>query len=75
MTTELDEKRKYLTSLYPGYSWHEKVANMSPEQVVAVYLRFTRDGPPNLEPKLNPNLKSEEPKQQADHGDDQMHLF
>lgn len=75
MSRDTDQKRKYLTSLYPGYSWHERVANMSPEQVVAVYLRFQRDGPPKLEPKLAPNLKPEEPKPQKNQDDDQMHLF
>lgn len=75
MTTELDKKREYLTSLYPGYSWHERVAKMSPEQVVAVYLRFQRDGFPRQEPKLNPNVKPEKLKQQDDPDDDQMPLF
>jgi hypothetical protein len=75
MSTDIDQKRKYLTSLYPGYSWHDKVAHMSPERVIAVYLRFKRDGPPKLEPKLNTNLKPEAPKPQDDQNDDQLPLF
>jgi hypothetical protein len=75
VSTDTDKKRKYLTSLYPGYSWHERVANMSPEQVVAVYLRFQRDGFPRQEPKLNQDLKLEEPKKQNKSDDDQGKLF
>ena len=29
---------------YPGDSWHEKVNNMSDNQVVAVYMRFLAKG-------------------------------
>lgn len=69
-----DKERAYLTSMYPGYSWHEKVAKMSREEVIAVYLRFQRDGPPKLEPKLNPEVQApEQPKLRAD--DDQLELF
>ena len=50
-------KRDALAKAYPGYSWQDKVAHMPPEQVVAIYLRFQRDGWPNTEPKLNPDLK------------------
>jgi hypothetical protein len=74
MTTDLDRKREYLTSLYPGYSWHNKVATMSPERVIAVYLRFQRDGPPKLEPKLNPKPKLPDDSK-PDVDDDQLPLF
>lgn len=74
--TNIRDKRRYLTSLYPGYSWHEKVANMSQEQVIAVYLRFKRDGPPSIEPKLNESLLSpeEDPILEPTHSDD-LRLF
>ncbi len=74
MTTDIDKKREYLTSLYPGYSWHDKVAHMPNEQVVAVYLRFQRDGFPRTEPKLNPDLKLEDPAP-VPRNDDQPRLF
>jgi hypothetical protein len=74
-----DKERAYLTSLYPGYSWHEKVANMSSEQVIAVYLRFKRDGPPQIEPQLNPSpITPEEVPELAKElkkQDDQFRLF
>jgi hypothetical protein len=75
MSSDTDKKRKYLTSLYPGYSWHERVANMPPDQVIAVYLRVQRDGFPRQEPKPNAELKLEEPKQQNKQDDDQIRLF
>lgn len=74
--TSIKDKREYLTSLYPGYSWHEKVANMPEERVTAVYLRFKRDGPPKLEPKLSkaPLAPEEHPKPDRDDQDD-LRLF
>lgn len=75
MSTDIDKKRKALTKAYPGYSWHERVAGMSSEQVVAVYLRFERDGWPNVEPKLNPDLKVEEPEPKKPPDNDQIRLF
>jgi hypothetical protein len=74
--TTTDEKREALVKAYPGYSWHERVAGMSSEQVIAVYLRFERDGWPNTEPKLNPDLKPETPNDLKPKADDsQLPLF
>lgn len=74
--TTTDEKRRALVKAYPGYSWHERVAGMSSEQVIAVYLRFERDGWPNTEPKLNPDLKPEPPNNlKPDADDNQLPLF
>jgi hypothetical protein len=72
MSPESDKRRNALSRAYPGYSWHEKVAGFSDEQVTAVYLRFQRDGWPNTEPKLNPDLKAEnlkppEPPEEKNH--------
>ena len=76
MSTDIDKKRSKLLKAYPGYSWHEKVAGWSSEQVVAVFLRFERDGWPKIEPKLNPDLKPpEEPKPEDKPDDDQFRLF
>lgn len=74
--TSIKDKREYLSRLYPGYSWHEKVAGMSQEQVIAVYLRFQRDGFPRTEPKLNnsPLSPEEETKPKATDQDD-LRLF
>lgn len=74
--SDIKEKREYLTKLYDGYSWHEKVANMSREQVIAVYLRFQRDGPPKREPKLNESPLSVEEQSKPERNDqDDLRLF
>ena len=68
------KKRNALLKAYDGYSWHERVANMPEDQVIAVYLRFERDGWPNKEPKLNPDVtKPEAPPKPPD--DEQLGLF
>ena len=72
MSYDTDKKRTALAKAYPGYSWHEKVATMTEEAVIAVYLRFERDGWPNAEPKT-PDLKIEDPK--SKDPDDQIRLF
>lgn len=35
-----EKKREALKGAYPGPGWHEKVKNMTPDQVAAVYLRL-----------------------------------
>lgn len=76
MADDIGAKRAYLTSLYPGYRWHEKVAGMSREQVIAVYLRFQRDGAPKIEPQVNrsPLSPEEVPESEKDDHDD-LRLF
>ena len=75
MTTDIDKKRNRLSQAYPGYSWHEKVAGWSSEQVVAVFLRFERDGWPKVEPKITPDLKPEESPPRNDPNEEQFRLF
>lgn len=76
MVDDIGAKRAYLTSLYPGYSWHEKVSNMSREQVIAVYLRFQRDGAPKIEPQLSKSpLSSEETPTSGEKDTDDLRLF
>lgn len=75
MTTDIDRKRKALLEAYSGYSWHEKVASWPSEQVIAVFLRFERDGWPQNEPKITPDLKPEESKPKDEPNDDQLPLF
>lgn len=78
MKTESDQRRDALSKAYPGYSWQEKVAGFSEEQVTAVYLRFQRDGWPNTEPKLNPDLKPENlkpPEPPEERDPEQTSLF
>jgi hypothetical protein len=72
--SDLAKKRAYLTRLYDGYSWHEKVASMSAEQVTAVYLRFQRDGPPKREPKLNTTPLAQEELPTGDQNDQEPTL-
>ena len=74
MSSDISKKRNRLSQAYPGYSWHEKVAGWSDEQVIAVFLRFERDGWPKIEPKRDPKLPPvEEPKEDED--DEQGRLF
>ena len=75
MTSDIGKKRNRLSQAYPGWSWHEKVAGWSDEQVVAVFLRFERDGWPKIEPKIAPDLKPEEPPPKKDPDDEQFRLF
>ena len=37
-------KREAVKKLYSSDSWQDKVKNMSDSQVVAIYLRFQREG-------------------------------
>lgn len=78
MSTEIDKKRKALLKAYPGYSWHEKVAGWSSEQVIAVFLRFEREGWPQNKPKPEPKPPEEpDPEDSSDDkpDDDQFRLF
>lgn len=70
-----DKERNALAKAYPGWSWHEKVAGWSNEQVIAVYLRFERDGWPNVEPKIDPDLKPPEDPKPDKPDDNQFRLF
>jgi hypothetical protein len=38
MSSDIEKKKEYLLSLYPGDRWANRVANMSDQQVIAVYL-------------------------------------
>lgn len=42
--TETNNQREALKKVYPGAAWHKKVNLMSPDQVVAVYLRLKSQG-------------------------------
>jgi hypothetical protein len=75
VTSDIAQKRNALSKAYPGYSWHEKVAGWSDEQVIAVYLRFQRDGWPKIEPQINPNLKPENVKPPDPPDEAQISLF
>lgn len=70
----MSRERNYLSSLYPGYSWQERVAKMPNDQVIAIYRRFQRDGFPRQEPKLNQDLILETPKP-TEHNNEQIRLF
>jgi hypothetical protein len=51
-----DRERNVVSQMYDNYTWHERVAAMSNEQVIAIYLRFMRDGykPPQEIPVRKP---------------------
>lgn len=42
MNTDL--KRVEVSKVYPGPKWAQKVKNMTDNQVIAIFLRFQRDG-------------------------------
>lgn len=39
-----DQKRQYVSDLYSGPHWKKKVDRMPDDQIVAIYLKHTRDG-------------------------------
>ncbi len=40
MNNDLEQKRNYIYKMYPGYRWHNKVMNMPPAQVIAIYQKM-----------------------------------
>lgn len=36
---DIDQKRSFVSDLYPGPGWKQKVHEMPDEQVIAIYLR------------------------------------
>jgi hypothetical protein len=52
-----NEEREFVAAMYSGRSWKRKVARMSQEQVVAIYLRAKRAPP---KPKDEPQTKESE---------------
>lgn len=76
--TTIDEKRAYLAGLYHNDHWKDTLKHMSANQVVAVYLRFQRDGPPHTAPnKLNtsPLSLEEESDRNRQDNPDNLRLF
>lgn len=39
MTNEMEQKRAYVSALYPGKRWRRRVRRMPDSQVVAIFLR------------------------------------
>ncbi len=33
----IEEQRKFIMERYPGLRWHERVSNMKPAQIIAIY--------------------------------------
>lgn len=50
----LNEMRAYISKQYPGMKWKARVANMRPDQVIAIYNSFKERN------KVKPNKKQEE---------------
>lgn len=64
-------RRNYVSNLYPGLSWKERVAEMGTDRVTAIYLRAIRDGQkPKPEPPPERDISEDE-----DDEDDQLELF
>lgn len=40
--SDIERKREALKGAYNGAEWRRKVRNMTPEQVIAVYLRLKK---------------------------------
>lgn len=53
---DVEQKRYYVSQAYPGISWKERVINMRPAQVIAIYKNLQASG------KLNAIKKSERAK-------------
>jgi len=43
----MDEKRAYVTTMYPSFRWQNKVKHMSDIQVTAIYLKEKKAGFPD----------------------------
>lgn len=52
-----NKERDFVVAMYPGRDWARRVARMSQEQVVAIYLR-AQSAPPK--PKAEPQTKESE---------------
>jgi len=50
MADDIEMKRAYVTDLYPGRRWKEKVRKMPDAQVIAIYLR-EHERPKQSKPK------------------------
>lgn len=58
---EARARRNYVSNMYTGLAWKEKVAHMPSDQVLAIYLRFIRDGQkPKSETPDKPDTKEED---------------
>lgn len=51
----INEKRQFVSSMYPGKGWKNKVKNMSDIQVTAIYLKEKAKGEKLSKPKENEN--------------------
>lgn len=56
----INEKRTYVSGIYPGKNWKNKVKHMSDVQVTAIYLRMKADGD-KPKPKKETNDNDEIP--------------
>jgi|GraSoiStandDraft_4_1057263.scaffolds.fasta_scaffold63641_2 hypothetical protein len=49
----INEKRQFVSSMYPGKGWKNKVKNMSDIQVTAIYLKEKAKGEPQKPKEIN----------------------
>lgn len=71
---EARARRNYVSNMYPGLAWKEKVAEWGPDRITAVYLRFIRDSQ-KPKPETPEELEHDIQKDQDDDQDDQLELF
>lgn len=70
---EARARRNYVSNMYPGLAWKEKVANWPTDRITAVYLRFIRD---SQKPKPEtPEELERDIREENDDQDDQLELF
>jgi hypothetical protein len=70
------DRRNYVSRMYPGLAWQEKVANWPTDRITAVYLRFIRDSQkpkPETPEELERDIREDQDDQ--DDQDDQLELF
>lgn len=41
---EVDEMRTKIMSVYPFFTWQDRVRHMKNDQVIAIYYKFLKDG-------------------------------
>lgn len=64
MSPDVPYMREFIANRYPGERWKDRVANMEPSRVIAIYYRMIEEKPkPEPEP---PPLSPSEIKENSD---------
>lgn len=60
--TDMERKRAYVVDLYPGDRWKHRVAKMTDDRVIAIYLAHQKDGKKPEHDENEPLVQPEEPQ-------------